>query len=286
MQHVEIAIIGSGPAGLSAALNAGVRKKSTAIFSTDFRESGLYKAEVLDNILGTPSCDGPTYLALCRKQVEEQGTLFVAGRVLSIMPSGDKFFIASGNETYTADAIILATGIVQKSEFPGERELLGKGVSYCATCDGMLYRGKEVLVYVDSSEGVQEANFLKEIGCLVTVVSKGRNLDMLDLEIPVIRESKLEMIGGMKLEAVKVGGKEISCAGLFILRQGVAPDALLQNLEIVEGHIGVNRKMETNIPGVFAAGDGIGKPYQVSKASGEGQIAAFSAVDYLDKKQS
>ena len=285
MQHIQIAVIGSGPAGLSAALNACIRKKSTAIFSTDFRESGLYKAEILDNILGTPTLDGPAYLDLCQNQVKAHGAQFISGRVLSIMPSGKQFFISVGSDVYSADTVILATGIIQKSSFTGERELLGRGVSYCATCDGMLYRGKDVVVYIDSSEGIHEANFLKEIGCRVTAISKGRDLDALDPDIPVIAERKISILGDNQVEAVVAGDTTIACTGLFILRQGVAPDALISNLELADGHIAVNRHMQTNISGVFAAGDAIGKPYQVSKACGEGQIAAFSAVDYLDIKK-
>lgn len=281
---MQIAIIGSGPAGLSAALNARIRNKSVAIFSTDFRESGLYKAKVLDNILGTSTCDGPTYLDFCRQQVIKQGARFIAGRVLSVLPSGDAFLIACGNESYRVNTVILALGITQSSAFIGEIELLGRGVSYCATCDGMLYRKKDVVVYIDSSEGVGEANFLHEIGCNVTVIAKGRDLSALNANIPVIAEKSLEILGTQQLESIIVAGQAIPCAGLFILRQSLAPNTLLPHLSCADGHITVDRHMQTNISGVFAAGDCIGKPYQISKATGEGQIAAFSAVDYIDKK--
>jgi thioredoxin reductase (NADPH) len=146
----------------------------------------------------------------------------------------------------------------------------------------MLYRAKDVAVYIDSSEGVHEANFLKEIGCRVTAIAKGRDLSALDPDIPVIAERKIQILGDSQVEGVQAGERTIACSGLFILRQGVAPDALISNLELIDGHIAVNRQMQTNVPGIFAAGDCIGKPYQVSKACGEGQVAAFSAVDYLD----
>ena len=285
MDHVNIAIIGAGPAGLSAALNASVRNKSVRLFSGDYRETGLYKAERLENILGTPSMTGSDYLEFCRKQVEDRGIEITNGRVLTIMPMGEQFGISVGADFYTADTVILATGIVQKVAFPGERELLGKGVSYCATCDGMLYRGKIVCVVIKASEGIHEANYLKEIGCTVIVISDGRDLSGLQGDIKVIEGKKITVIGENKVEALQVGDEKIPCEGVFILRNTVAMDSLMPNLAQENGHIQVGRKMETSIPGVYAAGDCTGKPYQVAKAMGEGQIAALSAVEYVDAKK-
>jgi len=285
MEHVNIAIIGAGPAGLSAALNASVRNKTVRLFSGDYRETGLYKAELLENILGTPSMTGKDYLEFCRKQVEARGIEITSGRVLSIMQMGENFAISAGADYYTADAVILATGIVQKAAFPGERELLGKGVSYCATCDGMLYRGKTVCVVIRASEGIHEANYLQEIGCTVTAIGDGRDLGGLQAGIKVIESRKIAVIGESKVEALQAGDEQIPCEGVFILRNTVAMDSLMPNLAQEAGHIQVDRKMETNIPGIYAAGDCTGKPYQVAKAVGEGLIAALSAAEYLDAKK-
>ena len=285
MQHSEIAVIGGGPAGLSAALNGRVRNKSVRIFSGDYKESGLYKAEWLENILGTPGMTGAEYLELCRDQAAAKGAEFVQGRVLSIMQMSGKFTISCGADIYTADAVVISTGIVQKSAFPGERELLGRGVSYCATCDGMLYRKKAVAVVVRSSEGIHEANYLKEIGCTVTVVSDGRDLGGLNGEITVIEGKKIAVLGDGQVEGLTVGEATIPCQGVFILRNTVAMSSLLPSVETEAGHIQVDRNMQTNIPGVYAAGDCTGRPYQVSKATGEGLVAGLSAVEYLDKQQ-
>jgi len=281
MEHVDMIIIGAGPAGLSAALNARVRNKTIRLFSGDYRETGLYKAERLDNILGTPGMTGSDYLEFCRNQVTERGIEITQGKVLSILAMGEQFGVSVGAEFYTAGAVILATGVTQKAGFPGERELLGKGVSYCATCDGMLYRGKTVCVVVRSPDGVSEANYLQEIGCTVTVISDGRSLTGLREDIQVVEGKKIALIGEQKVEALQVGDRNIPCQAVFILRNTVSMDSILPNLAQEGGHIQVGRKMETNIPGVYAAGDCTGKPYQVSKATGEGLIAALSAVEYL-----
>jgi len=283
MDCVDIAIIGGGPAGLSAAINANVRNKNIYLFSSDYRESGLYRAERLDNILGTPSMSGRDYLELCMEQVKAHGAEVIGGRVLNVMPMGDKFMIACGAELYAAKTVILTSGIVQEYAYPGEREFLGRGVSYCATCDGMLYRNKTVCVVIRSGEGIQEANYLKEIGCDVTVISDGRDLTGLHEEIPVIQGKKIALLGDTAVEALQVGDESIPCQGVFILRNTVALSSLLPNLELEDGHIRIDREMRTNLSGVWAAGDCTGKPYQVSKAAGEGLVAALSAAEYLDK---
>ena len=285
MEHADILIIGAGPAGLSAALNARIRNKSVRVFSGDYRETGLYKAEWLENILGTEAMTGKDYLERCRHQAETKGVEITSGRVLSIMPMGEQFGISVGADVYTANAIILATGITQKAGFPGEKELLGKGVSYCATCDGMLYRGKTVCVIIRASEGIHEANYLQEIGCTVTVISDGRKLEGLREDIQLIEGKKIAVLGEQSVEALQVGDTKIPCQAVFILRSTVSMDSLLPNLMQEDGHIKVGRKMETNIPGVYAAGDCTGRPYQVSKATGEGLVAALSAVEYLDERK-
>ncbi|MCL2368704.1 MAG: NAD(P)/FAD-dependent oxidoreductase [Oscillospiraceae bacterium] len=284
-ENTEIAIVGGGPAGLSAALNARVKNKSTRLLGSDYRESNLYKAERLDNILGIPSLTGQAYLEHCMEQLAGWDVDFIAGRVLSVMPMGDKFMISCGTDIYTADAVILASGIVQTASFPGEADLLGKGVSYCAACDGMLYRGKRVAVVIRSGDGAHEANYLHEIGCEATVVSDGRDLSDLDAAIPVVQGRKIAVLGEGRVEGLQVGDTVIPCEGVFILRATVALGSLLPNLEVAEGHINVDRDMQTSIPGVFAAGDCTGRPYQVSKAAGEGQVAAFAAAAYIDKLQ-
>jgi len=285
MQHSDIAIIGGGPAGLSAALNARVRNKSVRLFTSDHRESGLYKAEWLENILGTPGMTGRDYLEFCLGQVREKEVEFRSGRVLSIMPMSGRFTISAGADLYTADAVLLTTGIAQQAAFPGEEALLGKGVSYCATCDGMLYRKKAVCVVIRSAEGVHEANYLHEIGAAVTVISDGRSLEGLNGDISVVQGKKIAIRGETKVEALEVGEELIPTEGVFILRSTVALSSLLPGLELTDGHIQVDRKMQTNLPGVFAAGDCTGRPYQVSKAVGEGLIAALSAAEYLDKRK-
>lgn len=282
-ESADIAVVGGGPAGMSAALNASIRNKSVLLFSNNYKNSGLYKAERLDNILGLPGVSGAEYLEACLGHIKSGGIEITEGRILNIMPSSGKFFLSCGSDIYAARAVILACGIVSGALYPGEQELLGKGVSYCATCDGMLFRRKKVALIAKSAESINEANYLAEIGCELTVISDGRNLSGLSETIPVIKAKRLELKGTDKLEALIADGQELDFQGVFIIRSSVAPKSLIPNLELEDGHIAVDRLMATSVEGVWAAGDCTGKPYQVAKAAGEGLTAALSAAEYLDQ---
>ena len=159
---------------------------------------------------------------------------------------------------------------------------MGAGVSYCATCDGMLYRGRDVVVAGRSAEAPEEANYLHGLGCRVTYTAPARPED-LNQEIPFVKAARIEVCGDGKVTSVKADGQEIPCDGVFILRSAVAPTDLLPALELKDGYIAVNRDMATNIPGVFAAGDCTGQPLQIAKAAGEGQVAGHRAAEYLDR---
>ena len=142
----EILVLGGGPAGLSAALNAHARGRSALVVSNPPEENPLWKAGRVDNYPGLPGVSGRALLSAMRRQAEEAGVEFVTGRVLSALPMMGSWFISVGQEMYNARAVVLATGVARGKKFPGEAEFLGRGVSYCATCDGMLYRDRPVAV--------------------------------------------------------------------------------------------------------------------------------------------
>ena len=171
--------------------------------------------------------------------------------------------------------------MVRQKKFPGEAEYLGRGVSYCATCDGMLYRGKPVAVVGRSPDAPEEANFLKNLGCQVTYLAPKRP-ETLEADIPFVQTGTVSIQGQLTVTGLTANGESIPCAGVFILRPAVAPTDLLPTLATDNGAIQVDRSMATNLPGVFAAGDCTGAPYQIAKAAGEGQVAALSACAYLD----
>ena len=280
MDH-DILILGGGPAGLAAGVAARGRDKKVLVISNPWRESPLAKAEKVDNYLGLPGLTGEELMDAFSRHAQEMGVEFVTGRAVSLM-AYQGFMATVGSQVYGGRALILAPGVVRQSKYPGEEAYLGRGVSYCATCDGMLYRGRPVAVVGRSPDAPQEANYLKSLGCQVVYVSPQQPRG-LDREIPFIKANRLAVKGEGTVTALEADGADIPCAGVFILRQTVAPTDLLPTLETQGGYIKVDRSMATNVEGVFAAGDCTGAPLQVSKAVGEGHVAALSACEYLDQ---
>jgi len=174
--------------------------------------------------------------------------------------------LSVGPDIVEARAVILATGLLRAAKLPGEAELLGRGVSYCATCDGMFYREKTVAVAGDASDLEEETAFLEKIGCRVT-------------RVPL---AGLKILGEGRVEAVESRGERIPCDGVFLLRRTVALSDLLPALETENGYVRVDRAMHTSLSRVYAAGDCTGQPLQIAKAVGEGQMAAHTACQELE----
>lgn len=279
----DIIVLGGGPAGLAAAVAARGRGKTVLVIGNPWQDSPLARAERVDNYLGLPGQTGTELVGTFRAHAEELGADFVTGRAISLM-AWNGFMVTVGSQVYDGQALILAPGVVRQTKYPGETEFLGRGVSYCATCDGMLYRNRPVTVVGRSKDAPLEANYLQSIGCQVTYVS-AREPEGLDRAIPWVRAGKLAVKGDQAVTALEADGADLPCAGVFILREAVAPTDLLPDLETEGGFIRVDRRMATNLEGVFAAGDCTGLPLQVAKAVGEGHVAALSACEYLDRKQ-
>ena len=264
----DVIIIGGGAAATSAALTLLNRGKTVAVVSNKAETSSLYKAEKVTNYPGLPPMSGAEMTALFRRQLEESGVKMINGRALSILPMGKTFGVAVGSDYYMASAVILAAGITREKLYPGEGEYLGMGVSYCATCDGMLYRGKTVAVVGGGEEARHDADFLEGIGCKV---------------LRFEQNGKYEIRGGMKADTLIFAGEEYKVDCVFIIKDTVSVTKLVPGLQYENGAIAVDRQMATSVPGVFAAGDCTGKPFQLAKAAGEGNVAALSACDYIAK---
>ena len=278
--NYDVIVLGSGPAGLAAAVAARGRNKTALVIGNRWENSPLARAEKIDNYLGLPGRSGHDLLREFHEHAVSMGVEFVEGRVISLM-AFDGFMLTVGSDLYQGRSLVLAPGVVRQAKFPGEQEYLGRGVSYCATCDGMLYRGKRVVVFGRSEDAPEEARYLQSIGCTVTYVAAQQPEG---LDLPFIKASTLEVRGESAVTSVLAGGQEIPCDAAFILRASVAPTDLLPDLATKNGYIAVDRTMATNVPGVFAAGDCTGLPLQVAKAVGEGHIAGLSAASYADQQ--
>jgi len=275
----DIVIIGGGPAGTSAAITACVRGKRTAIISNHPSGSNLYKAERVDNYPGMPDVTGAQLSDAMLAHARSLGTEIISAKVQTVMPSGDSVWVGYGQEMLSARCVILAPGLAQGAAFPGEKEFLGRGVSYCGTCDAMLYCGKHVAVIAQGPESVREANFLMSVCASVTYFGKAD--EALDARITLCDLKPESITGDVKVTHLRASGEDMPFEGVFIFREAMALSALLPGLEMNGVFIGVDRQMRTSIPGVFAAGDCTGLPLQVAKAVGEGCIAALCAAQEL-----
>ena len=282
MNRYDIAIVGTGPGGLEAAITSKIRNKDIILFGNKNLSLKITKATEIKNYLGFPDITGEELAKAYDNHLQKMNIDINTSRINTIYAMGDYFALQSAEEMFEAKSVIISTGVVTGKTLPGENENLGRGVSYCATCDAALYKGKEAIVIGYNPKEEQEAIFLAERAEKVTYIALYRNVSFLADNIEIIE-------GNIPKEIVKDGDKvtlvtnkgSYQADGIFILRDAMSPDKLVPGLEINEGHIVVDRTMSTNIEGVFACGDITGKPYQYIKAAGEGNVAALSAVSYL-----
>ena len=259
----DVLVIGTGPAGLSAAINVRQRGGSVAAIGLDESSNPLWKAERIDNYLGMKAVTGSEMLRTFRSHAQEMGVEFVENRVLNTFYNDGIWMVSAGSDVLEAYALVFAGGITRGKTYPGEEEYIGRGVSYCATCDGMLYRGKDVAVIGFSDADKKEAEYLTQIGCRVTWLLNPKNVSIM---------------GEEKVNRLEADGKQYDTSCVFILRPSLAPTRLFPDLLLDGNYIHTDRQMATNLPGLFAAGDCTGRPLQVAKAVGEGLIAGQNAM--------
>lgn len=283
-ERYDIAIVGSGPAGLEAAINAKIRNKNIILFGNKNLSNKLVKAPKVNNYLGFYNITGEQLKDKLKAHIDHMGIEINEERVNNIYAMGDYFALMINEKMYEAKTVILAGGIEYTKPLKGEEEFIGKGVGYCATCDAPLYKGKDVAIIGYNKEAEEEANFVSELVKKLYYIPMYEDKYLLNSNIEIVKDKPKEILGNERVDKLKLENTEIIIDGVFVLKDSVSPGQLMPGLEMDGEHIQVDKNMKTNIPGCFAAGDCIGKPYQYMKAAGEGQIAALSVVSFLDKK--
>lgn len=281
----DIAIIGKGPAGWSCAMTARMRGLSAMVVAPQNDTGLLHSAERIDNYPGLPQVSGLEMLESFRNQALALGAEERVGLVRQIMPLDNHFMLLVENDVMEAQTVVLAMGAARPVLLPGEEEQVGRGVSYCATCDGMFYRGKRIAVLSSCLQGVEETRFLAGLAAEIDYYSlKRHQTDGVDPKVR-IREEKPRAIGRDDGGLTLTTDQATHCYdGIFVFRAAMPLGMLIDGLRTEGSFIPVDRSMRTNIPGVFAAGDCTGKPLQVPKAVGEGNIAAIAAAEYIAKR--
>ena len=279
----DIAVIGTGPAGLSAAINAKNRNRNIIIFGKKNLSDKIISAHEINNYLGLYGMTGMEVVEAFKNHIDRMGIEITEENVISVYPMDDYFSILSSDGMYESSTVILATGISFGTPVKGEKEFLGKGVSYCATCDAPLYRGKTVTIIGYNKEAEEEADFVSEVAEKVYYIPMYKDAVKVNENIEIVAKKPLEIVGEEKVSSIKTDDGELETDGVFVLKDSISPGQLVPGLKIENNHVEVDRTMKTNIEGCYAAGDIVGTPYQYIKAAGEGNIAALSAVSYIEQ---
>ena len=286
MERYDIAIVGTGPGGVSAAITAKVRGKKIVLFGSRHLSEKVEKAHSILNYPGLPNISGPALAQAFREQLDSLDIPITQKQITAVYAMGDYFVLQTPDDMVEASTVILAAGVVTAKALPGENELLGRGVSYCATCDAHFYRDKTVAVLGYSGHSCREAAFLAERCQKVLYFPAAPHQLELPDSVQVVREKPVAIVGEQQVQALRTDRGEYPVDGVFVLRDAVAPDKLVPGIQTRGNHIEVDLQMKTNLPGLFACGDITGTPYQYVKAAGQGNVAALSAVAYLaDKKE-
>lgn len=304
-RHVKVLVLGSGPAGLSAALYAA-RAELEPVVLTGIELGGQAAlTHTIENYPGFPDGVGGAELGeLFQKQAERFGAQVEYDTANSVDLSSRPFRVSGDNGEYLADTLIVATGARPNHlEIPGEYEMTGKGVSYCATCDGWFFKDKKVVVVGGGDSALEEGLFLTRFATSVTVIHRrdslraGKVLQHRAFNNPKVsfiwNTVVTDVIGSDKLTSLKLknvesgAASEIETDGLFIFIGHTPNTQMFQGqLDMDDlGYINANHLMETNVPGVFVAGEVADSHFrQVVTSAGMGAAAAIQATHFLEKE--
>jgi len=302
MKKYDIIIVGAGPGGLTAGLYAGRQGTRTLLIDKGIVGGAGLMVPSMENYPGFELIAGMSLIAKMKKQTEKNADIHEMEDVESIEKISNEFIIKTSKDEYNARSIILATGTNHKKlDVPGEEEFKGLGVSYCATCDGLLYKDKDIIMVGGGNSALQEAIFLHNVGCNVTIVHRRDEFraekylqnKINEKQIPIIWDSVVDEIkGNQMVESVVLSNKkngskeELKVQGIFIAIGDTPSSDLAKELAVnvdKYNQIIVDKTQRTSIDNVYAIGDVTGGVKQWVVACGEGAIAATYAYQDLEQ---
>lgn len=278
-------IIGSGTAGISAALTLKANGKNFMIFGSASLSEKIEKAEQIRNYPGLSNVTGKAFIAALKAQLLDMEIPILDEKVTGVYALNGKFGVATqAGNYYESKSVILACGVEAVKTIDGETEFAGRGVSFCATCDGALYKGKTIAVLCTSKRLEHEISYLSGFAKKLYVIPMYKPVEVKGENIEIVKKMPKNIQGGSRVEKLIFQDGELEIDGFFSLRESVPPVTLVNGLETENKHVRVSRNMQTNFKGLFAAGDCTGRPYQYAKAVGEGNVAAHAVSEYLAEK--
>ncbi|WP_314923263.1 NAD(P)/FAD-dependent oxidoreductase [Mogibacterium diversum] len=302
----DVAIIGGGPAGLTAGIYAARAGKSTAVIERGLIGGQITFTDSIDNFPAAPGMNGAEYAMKIQSQAESFGAEIIMDEITEVTApetEGGTFKIKGNSDEYEATAVILATGLDnRKMGISGEDSLISRGISFCAVCDGAFFRNKEVAVYGGGNTAVEDAAFLANICSKVTIIHRRDRfraeqavvdeLKALDNVEFVMTSNVVGVNGDKALESITVKNNEtgetrdIAVSALFVAIGKIPNGKPFANLVATDeaGYFEIGESCEAGTPGVFVAGDGRAKELkQLTTAVSDGSIAATKACNYVDR---
>ena len=289
--ETDVLVIGSGPAGIQAAIHASRRKVSVTVAG---RPSASAAAGTeMDNYFGTGHVSGDSLIAEGIRQAESTGAVFTGQNVISSSRDGESFrFVLEDGTEVSAKAVVIATGISRrKLGIPGEKELFGKGVSYCAVCDCNFYKGRRAVIVGNESEAATSAEMMAGYASETSWVAWDVQASPVLVEkaesagVRMYGSKPRAIIGEAKVEALELeDGTAIQTDGVFIELGAKSAADIAMDLDVMpemDDTIKVGADCATEVPGVFACGDVTGRPWQVAKAVGQGCVAGTNAAMFV-----
>lgn len=294
----DVLVIGSGPAGMTAAIYLKQADRNVAIIDGNAPGGQLNRINSIENYSGFSKISGPELAFNMFNQLQDNKVDYKYGKVQEIKKESDYFIVSTEKEIFSVKAVIIATGRNPKElGLENEKQLLGRGISFCAICDGSLYRNKKIALVGNSKETLEEALYLMNLVSELLIVIKEEELIECDLKDKIINNSKIKVINNSIITKLNSEDKKLSSIIIKNIKTNQSEEIELSalfeyngyqpNTEFIDclknnGYIVVNQQMRTNIKGIFACGDVIDKEvYQVSTAVAEGATAGLQASKYI-----
>ena len=289
----DLIIVGAGPAGMTASIYASRANMSVLMLERKYPGGQMLSTEEIENYTGYEMVTGPELSEKMFEHSKKFGTEFAFGNITKVGEKDGLKYVVAGEKEYVAKSIIIATGSEHRNlDVPGEEQFSGKGVSYCAVCDGAFFRNKEVVVIGGGDSAVEEALYLSNLAAKVTIVHRRDELRAQKiLQDRAFAKENIEFVWDRKVSAIEIRnvktGEEssISADGVFIY-VGMLPQTQdFRDIGITDeaGYIPTNERLESSVPGIFAAGDvRVKEIRQVITAASDGAIAAQSAYSYVE----
>ena len=297
----DIIIIGAGPAGLTSAIYARRALKKVLVLEALTYGGQIVNTLEIDNYPVAPHISGFDFATKIYNQAKDLGTEFVFEKAIDIKNNKEYKEVITEKNTYKTKCIIIATGSDNKKlGLTNEKELIGKGVSYCATCDGNFYKGQDVAVIGGGNTAIEDALYLTDIANKVYLIHRRNTFKADELEFKKLQEKKnieiiynsnvTKIVANEKIEQIEVTNnngevKDIEVAGVFIaIGRNPANESFKELIKIDDsGYVIAKEDCHTNIPGIFVAGDSRAKELrQLVTATSDGAVAATEAVKYLN----